>query len=347
MKDLSYLESHGLNVSWWGLQNEPNFDSNVVTPQQCNDPTERIRLDALATPPLGVGYSSCYYSQCQYYDAFKAVAPKIKQAFPQALINANSARGQLGASPVALDPATLDLVDAWTWHFVGESSDRLFGSKGEAMLTYSTTKGKPSFEDEFEYQPSDFRGNWSTMNTAQMLMNWMVFAEAPTFFWIHAAKPCQNAESLGYGLALWRAPEGVNATGLCEGIEPGEFRVDPYNANAMLPFSRQVPWDSWRLNVTEDVTRPNQRVMAWETPGDAGAGGPLHANTPGGLLGVAVTNRDMSIPFETELRLADGAGRTLNGYRFSASVFNVSIGTVTLPANITVQPLEMLFFTEY
>lgn len=178
-----------------------------------------------------------------------------------------------------------------------------------------------------------------------MLMNWLTFANAPSFYWIHASKPCQNVESLGYGLSLWKGP---NATGtLCEGLQEGEFVVDPFNANAMLPFTRLVPWDSWRLDVGEDTERRDQRVLAWETPG-GGLGGPWHAGvTPGGKVGVALTNRNRQVPFTTELRFADGKPRTLRAWGFSAAAFNTSLGEFTVPCNLTVDPLQLVMLTEY
>lgn len=157
VQDLEYLRQNGLNVSWWGLQNEPNFESSIVHPSQCKQGTEarrsmdreQSREQQSSDPILGATYSTCSYSQCQYYDAFKAVAPKVRKAFPQARIHANSARGQMGASPIALDPEVLPFVDGWTWHFVGQSSDRVFGADGRGLLQLS--QGRPVFENEFEY----------------------------------------------------------------------------------------------------------------------------------------------------------------------------------------------------
>jgi hypothetical protein len=61
-------------------------------------------------------YSRCEYTQCDYYKAFKACAKKIRAYDKRIRIHANSATGQLGASPVANDPETLDLV--WVWWYI-------------------------------------------------------------------------------------------------------------------------------------------------------------------------------------------------------------------------------------
>lgn len=162
--DLDYLRARGVPISMWGLQNEPLY----------------------STP-----YSSCVYDADQYHDTFAAVAPKVRARYPDAMINVNSLdgwSGDLGAA-VRDDPATLAYVDAWTYHRIGiDSDDQITGDYT------SGARGKPVFNNEFEYLDnvtSDVR----TINTAQSIMNWMTFQNAPTWFWLHALKPTTNAES--------------------------------------------------------------------------------------------------------------------------------------------------------
>lgn len=116
--DVKYLQSEGLRIKWWGLQNEPDFSHTNVT-ARCNRSdvmNNSTRPSAATATATANSYATCSYSQCSYYFAFEACAKKIRQLDPTIRIHANSGTGQLGASPVANDPNTLALVDAWTWH---------------------------------------------------------------------------------------------------------------------------------------------------------------------------------------------------------------------------------------
>lgn len=99
VRDLQYLQQKGLNVIFFGLQNEPPY----LTP-----------------------YSCCVYNETTYEQAFAAVAPKVRAAFPEALIHVCSNTGQTGAGALvaANGPLVASFVDAWTWHCVGCDSDR-------------------------------------------------------------------------------------------------------------------------------------------------------------------------------------------------------------------------------
>jgi hypothetical protein len=119
VNDIKYLIDAGLQIKWWGLQNEPSSDrTNRTTP--CSRPNASthaasVAAAQLATPSAGANtYGRCDYTQCAYYFAFQACARKIKQLDASIRIHANSNDGQEGASPVANDPQTLALVDAWT-----------------------------------------------------------------------------------------------------------------------------------------------------------------------------------------------------------------------------------------
>lgn len=97
--DLRYLTAAGMPIAQWGLQNEPPVG------------------------PSGCIYSCCGYNHTQYYETFKAVAPKVRAAFPNATIHANSWGGQVDAIEIAQDPAVAAYVDGWTWHHVGADSN--------------------------------------------------------------------------------------------------------------------------------------------------------------------------------------------------------------------------------
>ena len=57
---------------------------------------------------------------------------------------------QLGSSPIANDPDTLNLVDAFTFHHVSAGSSATFGN--DTLYTY----GKLMYTNEMEYQPGPF-----------------------------------------------------------------------------------------------------------------------------------------------------------------------------------------------
>lgn len=119
--DLDHLTAGGLRISQWGLQNEPIYQ----------------------TP-----YSSCLYDAGQYLATFKAVAPKIRAKYPDVMITADSMNGWGGAIGQALraDPVALNMVDAWTYHRIGEDSN------GQIDRDFNRlAQGKPVFNNEFEY----------------------------------------------------------------------------------------------------------------------------------------------------------------------------------------------------
>ena len=72
-----------------------------------------------------------------------------------------------------------------------------------------------------------------TLNTAQSIMNWFVFENSPSWFWLHALKPLTNSEAAGYGLGFWNPPlSPSNATSL----PPGHWDYNPFNYNAIAGF---------------------------------------------------------------------------------------------------------------
>ena len=279
VQDVRYLEDHGLNVVQWGLQNEP-----------------------VASTP----YSSCVYSPDQYCRTFKAAAPKIKAAFPKVLIQATSWDGQGGkyGSVLQADPDALKYVDAWTWHRIGASSNQQID---EAAIFNANTHGRPVFNNEFEYldnKTSDDR----FVNTAQSILNWMVFVDSPTWFWLHALKPSYNAEASGYSLGFWRPQDDDDMTHFPT-IQKGHWDYNPQNFNAIAGFLRHMPWDSRRINVREDQVRRSQRIMAYKTPE--------------GKLTIVVTNRSKE-PFT--FHIDTGLDATFAGYRYTSSERDVPVG---------------------
>eukprot|EP00729_Bicosta_minor_P017345 gene17345-13789_t len=178
VNDVKYLQNNGLRVKWWGLQNEPNSDpKNITTP--CNKSETETKtvpvVHKAAAPsseraPFSNTYAQCHYSQCSYYYAFQACAKKIRAFDSSIRIHANSNNGQVGASPIANDPDTLSLVDAWTWHTVSASSSRTFKN---APYNY----GKLDFTNEMEYQPgSPLAGSvQGTVSNVNIFLNTLTF----------------------------------------------------------------------------------------------------------------------------------------------------------------------------
>jgi hypothetical protein len=151
------------------------------------------------------------------------------------------------------------------------------------------------------------------IETAQSIMNWMTFMDAPTWYWLHALKPTYNEEAVGYGLGLWRPSD--------DPIEPGDPHADiapqhwqaiPTNWHGVAPFVQHLPWDSTRLQVDERVVRTSQRIMAWDSPE--------------GDLGIALTNRSDS-PFRFNIDL--GSGQTIEGHRYDKTVEDQLLGEKT------------------
>jgi len=324
--DVKYLQSEGLRIKWWGLQNEPDFSHTNVT-ARCNrsDVMSNSTQPSAATATAN-SYATCSYSQCSYYFAFEACAKKIRQLDPAIRIHANSATGQLGASPVANDPNTLALVDAWTWHRVNQGSEDAFN---DAPYNY----GKLDFNNEMEYQPgSPYAGSAvGTVSNVNMFLNTLKFKNSPTgVMMLHAAKPTTNLESLGYGWTWWRST-GDNSTSpnFPDDLKQNHFAYNWWNWNSVAPFIKTVPWNSIRLDVAEDVTRLRQRVVAFQTPA-VGQGGPLHTSTAAGKLILVLTN-EAAVNFSTTVGTNDGVQKVWSGYSFHGaannSTFNISLGT--------------------
>ena len=340
--DVEYLRTNGLNVTWWGLQNEPGSwgnttscpppaDASVAAADAANaaDAAVAVEEEEARSEVGGNSYSRCSYSQCDYYRAFKVCAAKIRALDPRIRIHANSWSGQVGAAPIANDPEALALVDAWTWHTVNAPSKLNFGNQTQ-LWNY----GKSDFTNEHEYQPgSPFAGTEvGTVAAVNSFLNTLTFKDSPTgSIILHAIKPTTNLESLGYGWTWWRST-GSPAPEQFPSLQPQHFVYNYWNWNSVAPFVKTVPWNSRRLNVMEDAQRVHQRVVAFETPDTHVEKGPLHAGTAAGKLIIVVTNEvaaGFNQSYGVTVRTTDGAPRVWRGYSFKGDDigkhFNVSI----------------------
>lgn len=300
VQDLQYLTANSLPVAMWGLQNEPNINGGAL-------------------------YSKCEYSNEQYYSAFKAVAPKIRAAFPNVFIHNESFAGQTGRGSALIrgDAATLALVDGWSWHRIGADSNEQITTDFRA-----NSVGKPVINNEFEYL-SGGTSDWRMVNTAQSIMNWMTFQNSPTWFWLHALKPTYNAEAAGYSLGFWRPWDDDDFSKFAH-IQKGHWDFNPGNWHAVKGFVEYMPWNSVRYHVDETTVRNDQRIMAWKTPQ--------------GKLAFALTNRGTA---NFTFTVDTGSTRTFGGKRFNFTANDISVGTKTGPVlTATLSPKSIEFWIE-
>lgn len=308
--DLHYLTTHGVPPVMWGLQNEPVFN----------------------TQP----YSCCGYDDQQYYQTFKSVAPKIRASHPNAMIHVDSWNGWSGpgSALISADPDALRYVDAWTYHQIAGPIDGQYnltlGPDSNLQMTEdlnSGASGKPVFNNEFEYL-DDTTSPYRTINTAQSIMNWMTFQNAPTWLWGHALKPITNAEAAGYSLGYWRPPDDEDFSSFPD-LKPGHWDYNPENWNAVSGFLRHLQWNSTRYQVDEPTALQDQRILAWRAPD--------------GTPAFAITNRSSTTPFT--FAIDPGEQSTFKGYRYGPAMNDTPVGTAHGPTlAITVPPLAIEFW---
>ncbi len=173
VRDLGTLQAAGLRVSKWGLSNEP-----WVTQ----------------------AYSSCFYKVEDYGRTFMAVAPAIRAHDPRIKIIADTAHNAPTYIAPVMKTDYAKYVDALVVHAIGDNSDRVpWNFKRARQLVKQEL---PLFQNEYEYLQGPASRD-RCHNTVQNIMNWYQLAESPTWYWIHALKPVQNAEASGYSLGFW------------------------------------------------------------------------------------------------------------------------------------------------
>ena len=209
--DVKTLESAGLKVSLWGLQNEPEFSNGI--------------------------YPSCQYKEdADYVTAYRAVAAAIRAHNPKILLFADTVGGFPKKIATGMhDPAVAALVDAYAVHTIGTPSGRVPATHAKIAAELPP---RPWFQNEYEY----LRGGATPdrcLNTVEHIMNSFQLAENPTWFWIHCLKPLKNAEASGYSLGFWKSqidkpksataeqlrrwPEGPAITGLPAALQAAEL----------------------------------------------------------------------------------------------------------------------------
>jgi hypothetical protein len=232
--DIETLNSAGIDVSMWGLNNEPQVNQ---------------------------AYSSCRYETDEWALAFERVAKKVHSRYPNITIVADCAdhRADYLARLEETNPEATSLVDFIALHTIGFRSDTVVPIV-EAVQNKLALE-RPVVQNEYEYLQGPTSPD-RCMNTVHNIMNWFQLAGAPTWFWIHALKPISNAEASGYSLGFW-SPEGS------AGIEPGYWDYNPYNWHALAGFTHHMPWDSVVLSVSESPMDKDARVLAFRKPDGA------------------------------------------------------------------------------
>ncbi len=315
VQDLRYLRGHGLRVAMWGLQNEPVVGHPRQTAGKPSDSAKQ-------------SYGACYYTPEVYAATLKVTAPKVRALLPDVQIHAPSWDGPAGEFAAAIrgDSELLKNINAWTWHQIGHDSNDEIDKRDQYL---NGAGGKPVYQNEFEYQPWDKpKFNSYFMNTGQSLMNWMVFENSPTWFWLHALKPVTNMEAGDYALGFWR-PYGELKQNLRPNLEAGHWEFNPQNWNAIAGFVKYLPWDSTRLQVDEDVVRHDQRILVWKSKD--------------GVLGIALSNRG-AVPFTFHLHSAEDV--ELAGHSYTLAALDRPLGTKRRGKDIAimVQPQSFEFW---
>lgn len=313
--DAKFMEKNGLKVSMWGLQNEAGSNLRVkpVKPAAPKPVATAIKTPQKEDKLAKQSFSTTNYTAESYYKAFKAVAPKIRAAVPEAVIMAESWDGHLGiiGKELKKDPEVLKYIDAWVLHRIGANSNILID---DSTKYSSNTDGKTVFSNEFEYfsyAEDKEISDENFVNTAQTIMNWMTFANSPTWFWLHALKPTYNEEAQSFALGVWR-PQDDNNFKQFASVKKGYWDYNAKNFNAIAGFLKYMPWDSKRYQVDEHKVHKNNRIMAFKTPK--------------GKLVLVMTNRSGK-PFQFKVNL--GNKSSFKGYRYTPDERDIALGRQT------------------
>ena len=311
VQDIQYMKKNGLNISMWGMQNEPILKT--------------VGNLAIGNAPKQ-SYSHCSYTPEMYMAAFKIIAPKVRNVLGKGLIITDTWEGNNGEIGKLLqaDTSLLKYVASWVYHRIGSNSNQMIE---ESSIYKANAFSKPVFQNKFEYQhPTSDK---LCINTAQNVMNWFTFADSPTWFWLHALKPTYNAEASGYCLGFWR-PENDNDTAQFNNIKKGHWDYNDKNFNALAGFLKHMPWDSRRYEVEEDVVRKDNRILVFKTPK--------------GKTVIVLTNRSGK-PFT--FKIQTGSKKKFKGYRYTPSSRQADAGNLSGKAfTPTLPDLSIEFWVE-
>jgi hypothetical protein len=234
--DIRTLQTAGLKVGFFGLQNEPFANTS---------------------------YPCCTYSVDGYGKTFRAVAPAIRKLDPSIKIIADTGPEEPKyIAPVLEDPAAASLVDLLVIHAVGRDSNTVMPDVRRARSMVH--EPLPIYQNEYEYL-SGGASKSRCVNTVQNIMNWYQLAASPTWYWIHCLKPIGNKEGSGYALGFWQPASAEGAEGSAE-LQPGHFKWNNYNWFSVVGFLKYMPWDSTVVKMTEGEPDGNARLLAFKRP---------------------------------------------------------------------------------
>lgn len=157
-------------------------------------------------------------------------------------------------------------------------------------------------------------------------MNWLVFENAPAWYWLHALKPTYNSEASGYSLGYWRPPDDDNFSHF-PGVQKGHWDYNQQNFNGIAWFLKYMPWDSQRIEVDEGTVRKDNRILAFLTPR--------------GKLVLVLTNR-LASPFQ--FNISTGRDALYEGHRYTVSARDMPIGKLRGSAISPVLPPKTIEF---
>lgn len=232
--DINTLRDAGMKVSMFGLQNEPDVNHAI--------------------------YSSCEYpGAAAYVRAFQVVAGAVRQHDTNIFIFADTHNSFPKLIAMGMnDPQVASLVDAYAVHIVGSPSEK---PRQVAAEISAKLPPRPWFQNEYEYLTGGATPE-RCLNTVQHIMNSFQLAGCPTWFWIHALKPIQNAEASGYSLGFWKSLTDKPDANSAEQVRrwPGgpEFSELPDSLKKMEMISVKRAADgkgiAWNFFVNQPVT---------------------------------------------------------------------------------------------
>lgn len=256
VRDIETLEQAGFKISMWGLSNEPWVDSP---------------------------YSSCKYTKSEYGQVFKAVAPAIRAHDAKITIIADTMWGwPQYIAPVMKEPDYAHYVDALVVHAIGDNSNQVIHNFEKTRANIA--QELPLFQNEYEYLQGPASRD-RCHNTVQNIMNWYQLAESPTWFWIHALKPFQNAEASGYSLGFWMPTDpdyakshkvkSASALGCLRTSD--QFTISEFPPELMGLFYVTINRGNWKAPAPAYSFRIDKKARVYLAVQDRG-----YPNLPGG-----------------------------------------------------------------
>lgn len=235
-KDVQTLKDAGINVSMWGLSNEPNVSHSI--------------------------YSTCkYFTAEDYVRSYYYTSKAIRKTDKNILLISDTQHGFPEKIATAMHhPEIAALVDAYVVHTVGWESESVndVDKRIKKELPF-----RPWFQNEYEYLSGGATPE-RCLNTVQHIMNSFQLAENPTWYWIHALKPFKNAEASGYSLGFWNSLMEEHQVKSISGYErwvkgplitkmPDEFREMEF-INAIRPGKEAEPGLGYTFNINQNAT---------------------------------------------------------------------------------------------